>query len=686
MVDTDDIGKAGDELDSSFSNLYKILDAIADEIQGITSTNEKNAQLVNQASTAYRNILKDTRKLKDDEKGINKLSKSELRSIRAKVRSNIELIESSAEQIKQTEGLSARAQALLKVKEEQLNIEKNLTKKIETRVKEEITYESALGLTGATLENLHRVGLRAFGGFGLNLGAFEAGFDDAREAIDKAAKAIKNALEPGKVASFRQKLEVLKAGLPGIRKAFKEGLNDPAALLLGLVRLVGKAFSEVQNEAVELGRLTGSTSKSFATFNTRVATTADVLKVANELTRSIGLSAEYAFSSRTLAAAAEFKNTLGLTAEQAGKLALFSEASGKSLDTNLENAVETVSTFNKVNKTAISQGVILRDIAATSDSITASFAGSAGAIAEAASSARRLGLELNQLDQIAGSLLQFQTSIEKELEAEVLTGRQLNLERARELALNNDLAGVGRELFNNSVSLHEYASLNRIQQEAQAAALGLTRDQLARVAYLRGIEMGMTEKQAALAADVNLGDMQRMTIQEQFNKALQKTIQFLAPIADIFSFLTGNSIIFYTTLTAIAGISFLKLLSGLVPLVTTLAGGAVASTTMATMLTFGSVIALIAGVGAMIASNMKTAKTEVTPVGDAMVTPEGEIIRPHQQDFTIFTKDPSSLGGDNEGVVKELRELKDLIKAGSQINIDGNKVAMAIRIGEIGLS
>lgn len=686
MADIDDTRRAGDELNSSFSNLYNTLDAIADEIAGITSTNQKNAQLVNQASTAYRNILKETRKLKDDEKEINKLSKSQLKSLRAKVRSNIDLIERNAKQIKQTDKLSSRAKALLKAKEEQFNIEKELTEKIETRVKEEISYESALGLTGATLENLNRVGLRAFGGFGLNLGAFEAGFDDAREAIEKAATEIKNGLDPGKPATFSQKLKVLKAGLPGIGKAFKEGLNDPAALLLGLVKLVGKAFLEVQGEVVELGRLTGSTSTAFATFNTRVATTVDVLKIANELTKSLGLSANAAFSPRTLAAAAEFQNTLGLTAEQAGKLAFFSEASGKSIDTNLENAVKTVSTFNKVNRTAISQGIILRDIAATSDSITASFVGSAGAIAEAASSARRLGLELNQLDQIAGSLLEFQTSIEKELEAEVLTGRQLNLERARELALNNDLAGVGRELFSNSVSLYEYASLNRIQQEAQAAALGLTRDQLARVAYLRGIETGMTEKQAALAADVNLSDMQRMTIQEQFNKALQKTVQLLAPIADLFSFLTSNSLIFYGTLTAIAGISFLKILSGLVPLITALAGGAVAAGTMALIATGGLALIAIAGIGSLIAGQMKSAKTEVTSVGDAMITPRGDIIRPHQQDFTIYTKDPSSLGGNNEGVVKELRELISIVKEGSQVTLDGNKVGMALRLGQTRLS
>ena len=682
MADTNDIRDSGDQLNNSFTELYNTLDAITDEISGITSDAQKNAQLVNQASSAYKNILKSTQKLKDDQDKINKLSNKDLRNLRAKVRSNISLIQRNADQIRQGGQLTARAKALLAAKQQQFDIEKQLTDQLETRIKTESSYESALGLTGATLENLNRIGIRAFGGFGLNLGAFSAGFDEAREAAEAAGTTISESLDPGKPASFTQKLKVMKAALPGIMKAFKEGLNDPAALLLGLVKLVGKAFNEVQEEVVTLGRLTGDASTAFATFNTRVATTVDVLKIANSLTKSIGLSANAAFSSQTLAAAAEYQNTLGLSAEEAGKLAFFTEATGRNLDNSLESAVSTVSAFNRTNRTAISQGVVLRDIATTSDGITASFVGQAGAIAEAAASARRLGLELNRLDAVASSLLEFETSIEKELEAEVLTGRQLNLERARELALSNDLAGVGREIFENSVSIAEFGSLNRIQQEAQAAALGLSRDELARIAYLRGIEVGLTSEQAALAADVSLNDMQRMTIQEQFNKALQKAVQLLAPIADLFTMLTSNSIVFYGTLAAIAAISFVKLLAGLVPLVTALGGAAVAAGILRTLLGGAVVVGLALGAGALIGSTVRSSQSKVTTVGDALVTPSGDIIKPHEQDYKIFTKDPSSLGRSDEGIIRELRELKEIMKQGGDVNLNGYKVGTAFRLAE----
>ncbi len=40
-----------------------------------------------------------------------------------------------------------------------------------------------------------------------------------------------------------------------------------------------------------------------------------------------------------------------------------------------------------------------------------------------------------------------------ELEAELLTGKDLNLEKAREAALNNDIATLSKEIGKNSVQI-----------------------------------------------------------------------------------------------------------------------------------------------------------------------------------------------------------------------------------------
>ncbi len=94
---------------------------------------------------------------------------------------------------------------------------------------------------------------------------------------------------------------------------------------------------------------------------------------------------------------------------------------------------------------------------------------------------KAMGYELKQLDGLAGSFLDFEGSIAKEMEAQVLTGKELNLTRAREAALNNDLVTLAKEINTQVGSADEYLKMNRIQQEAIAESVGMTRDGLADV-------------------------------------------------------------------------------------------------------------------------------------------------------------------------------------------------------------
>ena len=53
---------------------------------------------------------------------------------------------------------------------------------------------------------------------------------------------------------------------------------------------------------------------------------------------------------------------------------------------------------------------------------------------------------MGKVASIAENLLDFETSIEKQMEASVLLGRQINLDKARQLSLAGDLEGLQREL------------------------------------------------------------------------------------------------------------------------------------------------------------------------------------------------------------------------------------------------
>lgn len=317
-----------------------------------------------------------------------------------------------------------------------------------------------------------------------------------------------------------------------IAEAVKEQITLVNIVDYGIQKII-TGFLEVNKASVELERLTGQNSQALAGANFEVASTVDVLKVAVELTEQLGINAQNAFSSDVLAGAAGLKNEMGLAADEAGGLAVMAQTTTGDINGMVDGIVETTSAFNKANRAAVSQGQVLKDVAKASDSIKLSLGNNPQLLAKAASAARRLGLELKDVDQIADSLLNFEESISNELEAELLTGKQLNLNTARELALKNDLAGVGNEIFKNSADINEFGKMNRIQQEAYAKALGLTKDQLARIAFQKAIEKGMTDEQAAAAAGVTAESMRQMDVQERISKALDKLAQAFAPILDI---------------------------------------------------------------------------------------------------------------------------------------------------------
>jgi len=92
---------------------------------------------------------------------------------------------------------------------------------------------------------------------------------------------------------------------------------------------------------------------------------------------------------------------------------------------------------------------------------------------------KALGFDLKNLDSLASSFLDFESSISKEFEAQVLTGKEMNLTKAREAALNNNLVELAREITKEVGSADEFLGMNRIKQEAIAEAVGMTRDGLA---------------------------------------------------------------------------------------------------------------------------------------------------------------------------------------------------------------
>ena len=151
---------------------------------------------------------------------------------------------------------------------------------------------------------------------------------------------------------------------------------------------------------------------------------------------------------------------------------------GKSLDDNTKEILGGARAYASRNKLVINEKDILKEVNNASASLKLSLGGSAEAVAKAAVQAKKFGINLEQAEKIAGSLLDFESSIESELSAELITGKDLNLEKARGLALNGKTSEAAAEILKQVGGTAEFSKMNVIQQEAMAKAVGMTRDEL----------------------------------------------------------------------------------------------------------------------------------------------------------------------------------------------------------------
>jgi len=115
-----------------------------------------------------------------------------------------------------------------------------------------------------------------------------------------------------------------------------------------------------------------------------------------------------------------------------------------------------------------------REIANATGETLAHFKGGGLELNKAVISAKRMGLGLEDVAKISKGLLNFETSIEAEMEAQMLTGMNINFNKARMFAMNKQGAKAAEEVMRQVGGLERFRRMNIFQQEAIAKATGLS--------------------------------------------------------------------------------------------------------------------------------------------------------------------------------------------------------------------
>jgi len=258
------------------------------------------------------------------------------------------------------------------------------------------------------------------------------------------------------------------------------GKGAIAFVVAGLV----KADTATTNFAKALGiskseaREVGDEMNTFAVNSGKAYVTVEKLMQAQEgLADALGASRGY--TKDQLQDQIMLTKKVGLQGEEAANLLKLGMAQGKSAEIVSEEILNSVSNLEKETGIRLQGQKVLKEVATATGQLGAQYGFNNKALAEAVIISNKLGLSLKETQAIAKGLLDFESSITSELEAELLTGKSLNLERARGLALQGKSAEATEEIVKQLGSASDFAKLNVIQQDSLAKAAGMTSDQLA---------------------------------------------------------------------------------------------------------------------------------------------------------------------------------------------------------------
>jgi hypothetical protein len=206
-------------------------------------------------------------------------------------------------------------------------------------------------------------------------------------------------------------------------------------------------------------------------------------RVTTELNKNLGTSVAFekmgAALQEDVNLMSQLEDVAGLTAEESQGILKYSMGTGQSAKNVTKELMASYKVQGLKSGLVLNEKDAMRDIAKTSKATQLSYGGNAKELGKALAAAKGLGVELSKVEGISDSILNFEQSIEDELSAELLTGKDLNLEKARQAALNNDMATVAEEITKQAGSAAEFTKMNRIQQEAMAKAVGMNREELA---------------------------------------------------------------------------------------------------------------------------------------------------------------------------------------------------------------
>ena len=349
-------------------------------------------------------------------------------------------------------------------------------------------------------------------------------------------------------AAVASKKSPFTAGMKAIGSEMGEGMSGLVkgggwiALLVGAIKFIVELMLQADKTVVDIARNLSISKDSARGIQEQFAdlsakTNETYVNVTNLVAAQSALTDQLQIAGRatneTLKAQTFLTERMKMQASDAAVITARSEAFG-------ENSEQTLKTIINTNKSLTPNRLLLSQIVKISGQIAASFQYSNVAIAKGIEVVNKYGLTLDKAKNISESLLNFESSIGDELEAELLTGKEFNLEKARALAVTGDMASATEEVMKQMESLTAEQRKSPIIMKTFSNLLGISADEIADAYQLEHNrtrqnqellkimqEQGLTEAEnyrAKMGLEQATFDQAKktVTLEEQYKEAVTK--------------------------------------------------------------------------------------------------------------------------------------------------------------------
>lgn len=278
--------------------------------------------------------------------------------------------------------------------------------------------------------------------------------------------------------------------------------SDPKALGLFALNEASKAagklyegFEDLRHEGMSAGQ---ALDASFKTFSVN-----SVLGLSDTQGAVKGLVDEFGtinnVSADTIDQIGTVAHEMGISGQEAASLtAQMSQMAGETTEV-AANTLEYTNELAKAN--GIAPGKITKEMAANTKNMHKFTKGGSKEFAKIAVEAHKIGISMDTAANAASGLLDYESSIEAQMEASVLLGKEINLDKARQLALEGHSVEAAKEIVAQAGGLKAFQQMNVLEQEAYAKAANMSVDELTKAMDAEENKGKLSEENADQASE-----------------------------------------------------------------------------------------------------------------------------------------------------------------------------------------